>query len=75
MTQPQEKAIPPLEVETLDENNQKPTIATLSAGDLDVGASLIQNHDTSYSEDGKQTAIRPCRNLNLTPISQRRRKS
>lgn len=75
MTQPQEKAIPPLEVEALDENNQKPTIAALSAGDLDVGASFIQNHDTSYTEDGKRKSIKPCRKMKLSPISQRRKRS
>lgn len=57
MSQPQEKTIPPLEVETLDANTQKASIATLSAGDLDVGASVIQDHDTSFTEDGKQRTI------------------
>jgi hypothetical protein len=50
-----EKANPPQEVESLDDTNQKGNIATLSAsGDLDVGASLVQNHDTNFTEDGKQ---------------------
>lgn len=50
-----EKETPPQEVETLDDNNQKGNITNLVAsGDMDVGASLVQNHDTNFSEDGKQ---------------------
>jgi len=48
-----EKEIPPQEVETLNENNPKG--AAVATGDLDVGASLVQNHDTNFSEDGKQS--------------------